>query len=105
MKGKDFIIIAVFLAGLAFVYFTSRKETTIARDRAIDSLYNSHDVLVNFDSVYQARTKKLIDSVYRDIHRINSNLKASNIKADKLAKQNEELLNRYRDLDIKRPDF
>lgn len=105
MKAKDFVLIAIVVLGFAFLYVTLKKETKAERDRAVDSLYRSHEVLIDLDSVERRITKRIVDSVTLILQPINKDLKRVKTSTDQLRKQNEELLKEYKSRPVTRPTF
>ena len=106
MKAKDFILIAIVVLGFAFLYVTLKRETKAERDRAVDSLYQSHEVLINFDSVESAITQRIVDSVFKVIEPMKADLKKVRRDNDQLRKDNAELYEKYQRLGkTDRPTF
>jgi hypothetical protein len=105
MKAKDFVLIALVIGGFAFLYITLKKETKVERDRAVDSLYRSHEVLIDMDSVERRIAKRIVDSVLLILEPVQRDLKRVRVSNDQLRKQNEELLKEYKSRPIDRPNF
>lgn len=105
MKFKDIILVIVIIGACLFIYKIARKEDRTDRNTAIDSLYRSHSVLINFDSVSSVMRKQILDSV-----RIITDAQAKKIDAVHkenllIRKQNEILTDRYKSITVDRPDF
>lgn len=106
MKAKDFILIALFLVGgFAFLYVTTKKENNTSTDHKLDSLYRSHEVLYNLDSIERRLTSRIIDSLNRRIDSVKADLKSIRINNERIKKQNDALIKKYEAIPINRPDF
>lgn len=105
MKAKDFVLIALFIAGFAFLYVTTKKEMSLYTDHKLDSLYHSHQVLYNLDSIERRITEKIVDSLTHKIDSVKRDLKNIRATNERLHKQNEELIQKYKAIQVARPDF
>lgn len=103
---KNVLIIAAILAVIAIAYYADQtKRVKPEVIRLIDSLHRAKDHALLIDSVSNAATKHILDSIYPILKGYEKRLNLVEYENDRQRKANEVRFRAYDSIVLDRPDF